>query len=124
METTQIANIANYEHPELKRQGFFRRWYYTPTQTPVRKKEHYFTDDVEDLKVLLEQHCFNEVKNLHCKTLTPIGLLVVSTRDGQFAAVQVRKYEPYEFKPASENMVFNGTDAEAFLKAFDGLKPN
>ncbi len=123
METTHIANLANYELPELKRQGLFRRGYYTPSQMPVKKKEYYFTDDVEDLITLLEQHRFNDIKNLHCKSLTPTGLLVVSTKDGQFAAAQIRKYEPYEFKPASKIMVFNGADAAAFLGNLKELKP-
>ncbi|MBR0178739.1 MAG: hypothetical protein IJQ11_15095 [Bacteroidales bacterium] len=124
METTRIANLANHELPELKRRGIFRRWYYTPTQMPVRKKEYYFTDDVEDVKALLEGHRFNDVKELHCKTLSPSGLLVVSTNDGRFAAAQVRKYEPYEFKPVSEIMVFYDTDAEVLLTNLKELKPD
>ena len=124
MATTHIANLANYELPELKRQGLFRRCYYTPTQTPVKKKEYYFTDDVEDVKTHLEQHRFDGIKDLHCKSLTPLGLLVVSSKDGQFAAAQIRIYEPYEFKPATEIMVFKGTDATALLEKLKELKPD
>ena len=124
METIQIANLANYELPELKRQGLFRRGYYMPTQMPVKKKEYYFTDDIADIMAILEHRQFDNLGQLHCKSLTPTGLLVVSTKDGQFAAAQVRKYEPYEFKPASEIMVFNGTDAAALLEKLKELKPD
>lgn len=122
METIEYKDLANYELPELKRKGLFR-WQYTPTQTVARKKEYYFSDDVADVKAILEQRQFEKLSQLTCKTLSPTGLLVISTENGKFAATQVRKYEPYEFKPATDIMVFNDTEAMALLEKLKELKP-
>lgn len=122
METQDYKNLANYELPELKRKGLFR-WQYTPTQTPVRKMEYYFSDDVADVKAILEQRQFHKLSQLTCKTLSPTGLLVIGTKDGQFAAAQVRRYVPYEFKPETEIMVYHGAEAEALLERLKELKP-
>ena len=124
METNHIADLAKYELPELKRKGFFRRWHYMPTQMAVSKKEYYFIEyEYKDLKESLENHKFNDLKKLHCKTLNPVELVVVNTKDEQFAAAQIRHYEPYEFKPETEIMVFKDAEAKAFLGVLKELKP-
>ena len=120
METNnQIKNIKNFEIPELERKGIFHRYYHSPSQMPVKKKEYYFSDDLKDVQAILEQHKFNSLKGLHCKTLSPVEMVVVGTKDGQYAAVQLFHYVPYTFEPVSEIMVFNGSDAAALL---DNLK--
>ena len=123
METNHIADLARYELPELKRKDVFRRGYYMPTQTPVRKKTYYFTEDAEEVSAILEKRQFEALRQLHCKMLTPLELLVVSTKDGQFVAAQLRSYQPYEFKPESEIMVFDGSDARALLEILKEVKP-
>ena len=114
---TEYKNLKNHELPELERKGIFRRWYYMPTQMPVSKKEYYFiADDFDDLKDILEKHRFNDLKELHCKELSPIELAVLSTKDRQFAAAQIYRYtEDYNFHPKSDIFVYKGADAKAFL---------
>ena len=124
METTNYKNLKNHELPELKRKGLFCRWYYMPTQMTVKKKEYYFiADDFDDLKECLEKHQFNNMKNMHCKTLNPIELFVLFTKDQQFTAVQISRYSDYKFKPVSDIIVYKGADAEAFLGILKELKP-
>ena len=124
METNHIADLAKYELPELKRKGFFRRWHYMPAQMAVTKKEYYFIEyEYKDLRESLENHKFNDLKKLHCKVLNPVELVVVSTKDEQFAAAQIRHYQPYQFKPTTEIMVFKDADAKAFLGVLKELKP-
>ena len=110
---TNYKNLKNHELSELERKGFFRRWHYMPTQMPVGKKEYYFiADDIDDLK------------ELHCKVLNPIELVVLNTKDRQFAAAQICRYsEDYDFKPKSDIFVYKGADAEAFLGVLKELKP-
>ena len=124
METNH-KNLKNHELPELQRKGFFRRWYYKPTQMPVSQKEYYFiADDTDDLMDILEKHRFNDLKQLHCKMLSPVELVVLSTKDRQFAAAQICRYsDEYDFKPKSDISVYEGADAEAFLGALKELKP-
>ena len=123
METTNKTNdLSRYELPELKRKGLFG-WQYTPTQSTVKKKEYYLTDDADVVESILEKRQFAELRSLHCKMLTPLELLVVGAKDGQFAAAQIRRYVPYEFKPESEIMVFKGADAEALLANLKDVKP-
>ena len=122
---TNYKNLKNHELPELERKGIFRRWYYMPTQMPVSKKEYYFiADDFDDLKDILEKHRFNDLKGLHCKVLSPIELVVLSTKDRQFAAAQICRYsDSYDFKPKSDIFVYKDADAEAFLGVLKELKP-
>ncbi len=122
---TNYKNLKNRELPELERKGFFRRWYYKPTQMPVGKKEYYFpADDFDDLKDILENQRFNDLKELHCKVLSPIELVVLSTKDGKFAAAQIFRYsDSYDFKPKSDITVYKDTEAEAFLGVLKELKP-
>lgn len=122
---TEYKNLKNHELPELERKGIFRRWYYMPTQMPVSKKEYYFiADDFDDLKDILEKHRFNDLKELHCKELSPIELAVLSTKDRQFAAAQIYHYtEDYNFHPKSDIFVYKGADAKAFLGILKELKP-
>ena len=124
METTNYKNLKNHELPELERKGFFRRWHYKPTQMAVSKSEYYFiADDFDDLNGCLEKHHFNDLKKLHCKMLSPIELLVLYTKDQQFAAIQIFRYSDYEFKPNSDIFVYKGADAEAFLGILKELEP-
>ena len=122
---TNYKNLKNHELPELERKGFFRRWHYMPTQMPVSKKEYYFiADDIDDLKDILESHRFNDLKELHCKELSPVELAVLSTKDRQFAAAQIYRYsEDYNFHPKSDISVYKGADAEMFLGILKELKP-
>lgn len=122
---TNYKNLKNHELPELERKGLLRRWYYKPTQMPVGKKGYYFpADDYGDLEDLLEKHHFNNLKKLHCKVLSPIELLVLSTKDGKFAAAQIFRYsDSYDFKPDSDISVYKDADAEAFLGVLKELKP-
>ena len=121
---TNYKNLKNHELHELERKGFLRRWYYKQTQMPVNKKEYYFiADDYDDMKEILEKHRFDGLKQLHCKVLSPIELVVLSTKDLQFAATQICRYsEDYDFKPKSDIYVYKGVDAEAFLGALKELK--
>ena len=125
METTNYKNLKNHELPELERKGFFRRWHYMPTQKPVGKKEYYFiADDIDDLKDILEKQNFNGLKELHCKVLSPIELVVLSTKDQQFAAAQICRYsDSYDFKPKTDIYVYKGAEAEVFLGVLKELKP-
>jgi hypothetical protein len=122
---TKYKNLKNRELPELERKGFFRRWHYMPTQMPVSKKEYYFiADDIDDLKDILEKHRFNDLKELHCKELSPVELVVLSTKDRQFAAAQIYRYsEDYNFHPKSDISIYKGVDAEVFLGVLKELKP-
>ena len=122
---TNYKNLKNHELPELERKGFFRRWHYIPSQMPVGKKEYYFiADDFDDLKDILEKHRFNDLKELHCKELSPVELVVLSTKDRQFAAAQIYRYsEDYNFHPKSDISVYKGTDAEMFVGILKELKP-
>jgi len=124
METIKYKNLKNHELPELERKGLFRRWHYKPTQMAVGKKEYYFiADDYDDLKDILESHRFNDLKQLHCKELSPIELVVLGTKDGKFAAAQIFRYQDYYFVPSTDISVYIDSDAEAFLGVLKELKP-
>ena len=125
METNHIADLAKYELPDLKRKGFFRRWYYIPTQMAVTKKYYYFIEyEYKDLRNCLENHQFDDLKKLHCKVLNPIELVVVNTLDEKFAAAQIRRYQTSVFKPETEIMVLKDAEAEAFLGVLKELEPD
>ena len=116
METINNKNLSKYELPELEQKGLFRRWYYKPTQSAVSKKEYFFAaDDLLPLKTAIEQGRFDTLQKLHRQSDGNVKLVVVSTKDGKFAAVQVFRYQPFEFRPETEIVVLKEADAAAFL---------
>ncbi|MBQ8956910.1 MAG: hypothetical protein IJ057_00175 [Bacteroidales bacterium] len=116
METINNKNLSKYELPELEQKGLFRRWYYKPTQSAVSKKEYFFAaDDFLPLKTAIEQGRFDTLQKLHRQSDGNVKLVVVSTKDGKFAAVQVFRYQPFEFRPETEIVVLKEADAAAFL---------
>ena len=117
METINNNNLAKYELPELEQKGLFRRWYYKPTQSAVNKKEYFFpADDFLPLKNAIEQGRFDNLKKLHRQSDGNVKLVVVCTKDDKFAAAQVLRYQPFEFKPETEIVVLKEADAAAFLE--------
>ena len=121
METiNQEKNLMKYELPELEQKGLFRRWYYKPTQSAVSKKEYYYAaDDFQQLKTALEQGKIDNLGKMQRQPDGNVKLVVVSTNDKKFAATQVHRYQPFEFRPESEIFVMKEAEAQAFLAMFE-----
>ena len=121
METiNQEKNLMKYELPELEQKGLFRRWYYKPTQSAVSKKEYYYAaDDFQQLKTALEQGKLDNLGKMQRQPDGNVKLVVVSTNDKKFAAAQVHRYQPFEFRPESKIFVMKEGEAQAFLAMFE-----
>ncbi len=124
METTnQIANLAKYEHSKLEQNGFFRRWYYKPTQSPVKKEEYFFSaDNFTALRTALDHKHFEALKQLPFLPDGNVKLVVISSKDGKFGAVQLHRYRPFEFTPETDIVVLKEDEIQAFLAALKNKK--
>lgn len=111
-------DINKTDLPEIERKGLFRRMVYTPTQSPVSKKEIYFAaDDFTALKASIEHKQFDTLKQLHSQSDGNVRLSAFCSRDDKFAAAQVFRYQPFEFFPETEIIIFKDADAAAFIAA-------
>ncbi len=124
METiNQIANLAKHEHPELEQKGFFRHWYYKPTQSPVRKEEYFFpAENFTALKSALEHKHFEALKQLHPLPDGNVKMVIIASKDGKFGAVQLHRYRPFEFAPETDIMVLKEDEIPLFLAALKSKK--
>ena len=115
MNTQDINKI---DLPEIEKKGLFRRMIYTPTQSPVSKKEIYYAaDDFTALKAAIEHKQFDNLKQLHSQSDGNVRLSALCSRDGAFAAAQVFRYHPFEFFPETEIIIFKDADTTAFIAA-------
>lgn len=115
MNTQDINKI---DLPEIEKKGLFRRMIYTPTQSPVSKKEIYYAaDDFTALKTAIEHKQFDNLKQLHSQSDGNVRLSAFCSRDGKFAAAQVFRYHPFEFFPETEIIIYKDADATAFIAA-------
>ena len=124
METNnQIANLAKYEHPELEVRGLFRRCFFKPTQSPVKKDELFFAaDDYTTLKSALDNKHFDALKKLRDQSDGNVKLVIANSKDGKFAAVQLQRYQPFEFRPETEIMMMSADEFANFMAALKAKK--
>lgn len=87
---------------------------YTPTEQPLKKQVYYITDaNALELSKGLANNCLACIA--HFKTLEngKNRMEVFMTPDGQFAAVRLYEFVPYEYAPRTEWAFFVGDDCKA-----------
>lgn len=97
---------------------------YTPTDSVAQLQSTYFdTTHLAGLTRLLEQSTFStEMQPIESVPSGNVRLDWISSRDHQFAAVQLFQYVPYTYTPVSEVRCFTGSEAAAFLVFLDKCK--
>lgn len=86
------------------------------TDSVVSKDHIYFgTNDLHDIKVALANNDFDGFDNVRRQPDGNVQVIFYFSRDNRYIAIQVQKYEPFEYKPCSEVYVFRGDDAERLI---------
>ena len=88
------------------------------TNSVVKKTCTFFRiEDYLLLKTALENHDYKSITNVKPQGEGNVQLCYVYSKDHQYLAVQLFKYEPFEFKPQTDIFIIEGDLATKFLKA-------
>lgn len=88
----------------------------TSTGSVVSKDHIYFSaNDLHGIKVALANKDFDGFDNVRRQPDGNVQVIFYFSRDNRYIAIQVQKYEPFEYKPCSEVYVFRGDDAERLI---------
>lgn len=88
----------------------------TSTGSVVSKDHIYFSaNDLHGIKVALANKDFDGFDNVRRQPDGNVQVIFFFSRDSRYIAIQVQKYEPFEYKPSSDIYVFRGGDAETLI---------
>jgi len=88
------------------------------TTGSVVSKDHIYYDvnDLHEIKVALSNKFFSRLRNIKHHPDGNVQLVFYFSSDYKYIAIQVLKYEPFEYKPCSEIYVFRDEDAEKLIE--------
>ena len=96
-----------------------KKWFYTPTDSIISCHDYYYgADDFATLKQSLESKNLNGIRKMKAQCDGNVRMRVIRSKDNQFAAAQVFRYVPFEFRPESKIMVMKDADAKTFVSLF------
>ena len=76
---------------------------YTKTNSPIVRRELYFdTNDFFNIKNVVENNDFKSIEKFKRVDEGNVQLYVIHSKDKKFAALQLLKYEPFDFVPQTE----------------------
>lgn len=80
-------------------------------------KDHIFysASDLHNIKVSLANRNFKGLSDIQRQPDGNVQLAFLYSKDRKYIAIQVQKYEPFEYKPYSEIYVFRGDEAERLI---------
>lgn len=88
----------------------------TTNSVVSRDRIFYNANDLHEIKVALANKSFSGLRKVQRQPDGNVQLVFYFSRDHNYIAVQVQKYEPFEYKPCSEIYVFRGSDAERLIE--------
>jgi len=119
-----LLGIAGVVHGIFQIFHGSKTWFYKPTNSMVQMKEYFYAaDDFNALVSALERQNLDEMKKIRRQPDGNVKMVVVSSKDGRFAAAQVFRYQPFEFKPETEIIAIEENKLEAFMAMFKSKKP-
>ena len=76
---------------------------YVKTNSPIIKRQLYFdTADFYDIKKAIENADYKSIEKFKRVEEGNVQLYVINSKDKKFAAMQLLKYEPFDFVPQTE----------------------
>ncbi|MDR0969809.1 MAG: hypothetical protein LBM67_04660 [Lentimicrobiaceae bacterium] len=95
---------------------------YKPTNSPILKKEYYFDGKYTQLlKSILNEGSSEKINTLKTLSDANVKVLMMYSKDRQFFAAQIYKYEPFTYDPCDKICSFNGNKAHALATNFLAL---
>lgn len=76
---------------------------YTKTNSPIVKRELYYdTADFYNIKNIIDNNDYKSIEKVKRVDEGNVQLYVLHSKDKKFAALQLLKYEPFDFVPQTE----------------------
>lgn len=92
-----------------------KKWFYMPNNSIISCHDYYYgADDFTTLKAALESKNLNAMKKIKVQSDGNVRLRVIKSKDNQFAAAQIFRYIPFEFRPESKIAVMKDAEAKEF----------
>lgn len=92
-----------------------KKWFYVPTNSIISCHDYYYgADDFTALKLAVESKNLNAINKIKVQSDGNVRLRVIKSKDGHFAAAQVFRYVPFEFRPESKIAVMKDAEAKEF----------
>lgn len=97
-----------------------KEWVYIPTGSVAKEGSCFFdVCDLEALNDALDKKTFTSHKDVRVKTNGNVRMDYMISRDKKFAAVQLFRFVPYTYEPASSVIYYTGNDASAFVHCLE-----
>ena len=94
-----------------------RETVYLPTGSCITEGSYYLdTCDLNGLSSMLEQGDFNASKGIAFKVSGNARMDYMLSKDHQFVAVQLFRFVPYTYEPASQVYYYTGNEAALFAR--------
>lgn len=92
-----------------------KKWFYAPTNSVTTCHDYYYgAEDFTALKLAVESKNLNAIKKIKTQSDGNVRLRVIKSKDNQFAAAQIFRYIPFEFRPESKIAVMKDAEAKEF----------
>jgi hypothetical protein len=91
---------------------------YSDTKSIIRRHDYYYgAEDFANIKTAFEEKNVEGLSKLKSHDDGNVRMRVMSSKDCQYAAAQIFRYVPYDYKAESDVVVWRGKEAERFIKA-------
>ena len=97
-----------------------KEWVYLPTGSVAKEGSCFFDAcDLHALNDALAQKAFSSHNDVKVKTNGNVRMDYMISQDKKFVAVQLFRFIPYTYEPASSVFYFTGNDANAFVRCLE-----
>lgn len=97
-----------------------KEWVYIPTGSVAKEGSCFF--DVCDLQALtdvLDKRAFDAKNDIKVKTNGNVRMDYMLSQDKKFVAIQLFRFIPYTYEPASSVIYYTGNNASAFVHCLE-----
>ncbi|MDO4180375.1 MAG: hypothetical protein Q4D36_03680 [Bacteroidales bacterium] len=100
-----------------------KEWVYVPTGSVAKERTCFFDEcDLQALAATLESKDFTGKNDVKAKSCGNVRMDYMLSQDKRFVAVQLFRFVPYTYEPASSVFYYTGAEAGAFVRCLEASK--
>lgn len=100
-----------------------KEWVYVPTGSVAKERTCFFDEcDLQALTTALESKSFTGKNNIKAKSCGNVRMDYMQSQDKRFVAVQLFRFVPYTYEPASSVFYYTDAEANAFVRCLEASK--
>lgn len=100
-----------------------KEWVYVPTSSIAKEHSCFFDEcDLQALTAALESKNFAGQKDVKAKACGNVRMDYMLSQDKRFVAVQLFRFVPYTYEPASSVFYYTDAEANAFARCLEESK--